>query len=55
MTPVGDTCCDAYRLAVVKGSSATCRARLIAVVSERWCLAHVPSLRRGSILPRSEM
>jgi len=46
---------DGYRDAVVNGKSATCRARLIAVVSERWCLAQVPSLRRGSILPRSEM
>jgi hypothetical protein len=45
---------DRYRDAVVKGKSATCRARLIAMVSERWCLAQVPSLRRGSILPRSE-
>jgi hypothetical protein len=44
-----------YRDAVVNGSSATCLARLIAVVNERWCVAHVPSLRRGSILPRSEM
>jgi hypothetical protein len=26
---------DDYRDAVVKGSSATCRARLIAIVSER--------------------
>jgi hypothetical protein len=46
---------DGYRDAVVKGRSATCRARLIAIVSDRWCLAQVPSLRRGSIFPRSEM
>jgi hypothetical protein len=46
---------DNYRVAVVKGRSATCRARLIAIVSDRWCLAQVPSLRRGSIFPRSEM
>src|SRR5438876_1059704 len=39
----------------VYGSIAMRRARLSAVVSMRWCLAHVPLLRRGSILPRSLM
>jgi hypothetical protein len=31
------------------------RARFNAVVSIRWCFAHEPLLRRGSILPRSLM
>ena len=38
-----------------KGSNARCRARLMAVLNERWCLAHTPVLRVGSILARSEM
>jgi hypothetical protein len=28
-------------------------ARLMACVSERWCLAQVPEIRRGIIFPRS--
>ena len=31
------------------------RARLIATVKVRWCLAQVPVTRRGKILPFSEM
>jgi hypothetical protein len=38
---------------VTYGISAICRARLIAVCSLRWCLAQVPEMRRGRILPRS--
>ncbi len=44
----GRRCCGAY------GRRATCRARLSATDSSRWCWAHVPVLRRGSILARSE-
>ena len=38
---------------VVKGKSAIVRARLIANCTERWCFAHTPEMRRGTILPRS--
>src|SRR6185369_3536890 len=38
---------------VVKGKSAIVRARLIANCTERWCLAHTPEIRRGTIFPRS--
>ena len=39
----------------VKGKSATCRPRLIAVATWRWCRAQFPEIRRGTILPRSVM
>jgi hypothetical protein len=39
--------------AVVKGSSATLRARLIAVVKRRWWRAQFPVILLGVILPRS--
>jgi hypothetical protein len=39
--------------ATFSGSSASTRARLIAVVSCFWCMEHVPETRRGTILPRS--
>ena len=42
-------------LAMLKGTNARCRARLMAVASIRWCLAHTPVLRRDSILHWSEM
>jgi len=38
-----------------KGRKAIVRARLIAWVSVRWCLAQQPDNRRGMILPRSVM
>ena len=38
---------------VTYGISAIWRARLIAVCSLRWCIAQVPEMRRGRILPRS--
>ena len=38
---------------VTYGSSAICRARMMAVRSLRWCSAQVPEMRRGSTLPRS--
>ena len=44
-----------WMCSAVNGSSATCRARFSASVNMRWCRAHVPVLRRGSILARSEM
>ena len=44
----GRRCCGAY------GSRATWRARLRATASSRWWPAHVPVLRRGSILARSD-
>ena len=31
------------------------RARFTATVKSRWCLAQFPEMRRGKILPRSEM
>src|SRR5262249_16441807 len=39
----------------VKGKSAMLRARWIASVTLRWCSAQLPLIRRGTILPRSEM
>jgi hypothetical protein len=36
-----------------KGSMAMVLARLIASVNKRWCLAQVPEIRLGMILPRS--
>ena len=45
-----------YRmLSDVNGKIAMYRARLIAVFILRWCLAHVPVMRRGIIFPRSEI
>src|SRR5262249_16205230 len=38
----------------VWASSATVRARRMARVSCRWCLAQLPEIRRGVIFPRSE-
>jgi hypothetical protein len=35
--------------------SAIMRARLIASDTLRWCLAQLPLMRRGTILPRSVM
>ena len=43
----------AFQSLVVKGKSAIVRARLIANCTERWCFAHTPEMRRGTILPRS--
>ncbi len=40
-------------LAVVNGSNATLRARLMAVVSNRWWPAQFPVIRLGVIFPRS--
>src|SRR5262249_1670781 len=40
--------------AVGNGSRAMDRARFRAWVSGRWCLAQVPVIRRGRILPRSD-
>ncbi len=42
-----DGCPLSYRALVVNGNNATCRARLMATVRDRWCLAQVPSFRRG--------
>lgn len=39
----------------VYGINATWRARLIAAVRARWCLAHVPVILLGRILPLSDM
>ena len=44
------------RLEILKrlaSNSAMVRARLIASCTERWCFAHTPEIRRGTILPRS--
>src|SRR5262249_12878878 len=42
-----------HTLIALNGSSATARARLMAVVSCRWCLAQLPVIRLGTSLPRS--
>src|SRR5438067_1228215 len=39
----------------VNGSRAISRARLTAAATHRWCRAQVPVVRRGRILPRSEV
>jgi hypothetical protein len=36
-----------------KGNVAMLRALLIATVSDLWCFAQVPEMRRGMIFPRS--
>jgi tetratricopeptide (TPR) repeat protein len=45
--------CIFNRQSVTYGMSAIWRARFSAVCSLRWCIAHVPEMRRGRILPRS--
>jgi len=42
-----------YPSDTTKGSRAIVRARLMATVISRWCLAQFPVIRRGMILPRS--
>jgi len=42
-----------YTLLAEKGRMQRTRAFLMALVSLRWCLAQVPDMRRGIILPRS--
>ena len=39
----------------VNGTSAILRALLTAVVTIRWCLAQLPEMRLGIILPLSEI
>jgi hypothetical protein len=41
------------RQSILYGSMAIARARLMAMVTWRWCLAQLPETRRGIILPRS--
>jgi len=43
----------AYFPVTVNGISAIMRDRLMAVPTLRWCLAQLPEIRRGMILPRS--
>ena len=45
---------DFHGYSETKGRKAMTRARLTATVSIRWCLAQLPEMRRGTILPRSE-
>jgi hypothetical protein len=42
-----------YTLLAEKGRIQRTRAFLMARVTLRWCLAQVPDMRRGIILPRS--
>jgi hypothetical protein len=48
-----DTSGIRYRRGTVKGINAMLRALLMAVVNCRWCLAQLPEILLGIILPRS--